>query len=68
MKIKVKGTRPSKINLKGTIILFWILKGVFAIFDDEHMLNGAISNFTPSKDFLIRSSVWPVGPKTWCGF
>merc|ERR1711951_248919 len=30
------------------------------------MLNGAISNFTPSKDFLIRSSVRPVGPKMWC--
>ena len=23
------------------------LKGVFAIFDVEHMLNGVISNFTP---------------------
>ena len=31
-----------------------------------NMLNGAISNFTSSKDFLIRSSVRPVGPKTWC--
>ena len=30
------------------------------------MLNGAISNFTPSKDFLIRSSVRPVGPETGC--
>ena len=29
MKIMVKGTRPSKINVKGTIQLFWILKGHF---------------------------------------
>ena len=29
MKFKVKGTRPSKINLKGKIQLFWNLKGHF---------------------------------------
>ena len=28
------------------------------------ILNGAISNFTSSKDFFLRSSVRPVGPKT----
>ena len=27
MKIMFKGTRPSKIDVKGTIQLFWILKG-----------------------------------------
>ena len=26
---QVKGTRPSKINVKGTIQLLWILKGHF---------------------------------------
>ena len=41
------------------VLAFSPLKGVFAIFDVEHMLNGAISNFTPWKDFLIRSSVRP---------
>ena len=29
MKIMLKGTRPSKIYVKGTIQLFWILKGHF---------------------------------------
>ena len=29
MKITLKGTRPSKIIVKGTIQLFWILKGQF---------------------------------------
>ena len=32
------------------------------------MLNGAISNFTPWKDLFLRSSVRPVGPKTWWSF
>ena len=44
MKIKVKGTRPSKINVKGTVQLFWILKGHF----HEIQLLGAI----PSKIML----------------
>ena len=48
------------------VLAFSPLKGVFAIFDVEHMLNGAISNFTPWKDLFLRSSVRPVGPKTWC--
>ena len=32
------------------------------------MLNGGISIFTPWKDSFLRSSVRPVGPKTWCSF
>ena len=32
------------------------------------MLNGGVSIFTPWKDSFLQSSVWPVGPKTWCSF
>ena len=77
-KIKISSTCPYSLD-KSFYTIFglfqgWsvfrpfplLLKGVFTIFDVEHMLNGAISNFTPSKDFLIRSSVRPTGPKTWC--
>ena len=29
IKIKLKGTKPSKINVKGTLHLNWVLKGHF---------------------------------------
>ena len=29
MKMKVNGTRPSKIHVKGTIQLFWNLRDIF---------------------------------------
>ena len=45
------------------------LKGVCTIFDVEHMLNGGMPiPLLPEGFFFLRSSVWPVGPKTWCGF
>ena len=41
MKIKVKGTRPSKINVKGTVQLFWILK--------EHFMKIKVKGTRPLK-------------------
>ena len=53
--LKIRILQPKNAYLKGAKN-HWVkkvikskndLKGVFAIFDVEHMLNGAISNFTP---------------------
>ena len=40
MKMKIKGTRPLKISVKGTIQLFWILKGHFheIQYDEQYFL------------------------------